>query len=307
MSLAHLFLSRVLSEVFSRLVRVPEHLEIGEHVMSTIDEKYENLKDSIKSYGKLAIAFSGGVDSTFLLKVSKDVIGENVMAITAKSISFPEREHKESEDFCKDNGIEQIIVAVDQMSIPGFKNNPPDRCYLCKKVIFENIIATANSHGITAVAEGSNADDVTDYRPGMRAIEELKVNSPLKDAGLSKDEIRILSKRLGLPTWSKPSFACLATRFVYGEEITEEKIKMAGAAEELIFNLGFEQARCRVHGDMARIEVPEDDIEKLMASDVRRKIAGEIKKLGFSYVSMDMQGYRTGSMNEVLDLEEKKV
>ena len=271
-----------------------------EMAVKNLDEKYLELQNNIRECGSLAVAFSGGVDSTFLLKAARDVLGENVIAITARSVSFPEREHKESEDFCKENNIEQIVVDVDQMSIEGFKNNPPDRCYLCKKVIFETIIAEAKKRGIDAVAEGSNADDVTDYRPGMRAIEELKVKSPLKSAGLTKAEIRELSHRLGLPTWSKPSFACLATRFVYGEEITEEKIRMAGAAEELLFNLGFSQARCRVHGDMARIEILQGEFDKILQTDIREKIATEIKGLGFSYVSLDLQGYRTGSMNEVL-------
>ncbi len=282
------------------LMAFPQFEFCKEMAVKNLDEKYLELQNNIRECGSLAVAFSGGVDSTFLLKAARDVLGENVIAITARSVSFPEREHKESEDFCKENNIEQIVVDVDQMSIEGFKNNPPDRCYLCKKVIFETIIAEAKKRGIDAVAEGSNADDVTDYRPGMRAIEELKVKSPLKSAGLTKSEIRELSHRLGLPTWSKPSFACLATRFVYGEEITEEKIRMAGAAEELLFSLGFSQARCRVHGDMARIEILQGEFDKILQTDIREKIATEIKGLGFSYVSLDLQGYRTGSMNEVL-------
>ncbi|WP_242840982.1 ATP-dependent sacrificial sulfur transferase LarE [Butyrivibrio sp. AE3004] len=273
-----------------------------EKTMRTLEEKYINLQNIIRNYDRLAIAFSGGVDSTFLLKVARDVLLDNVVAITARSVSFPEREHKESEDFCKVSGIKQIVVDVDQMSIEGFKNNPPDRCYLCKKVIFETIIESAKQLGIDVVAEGSNADDVCDYRPGMRAIAELKVKSPLKEADLSKDEIRTLSKELGLPTWSKPSFACLATRFVYGQEITEEKIKMAGKAEELLFDLGFTQARCRVHENMARIEIMQDEFEKILQNDIRTRIAKEIKALGFSYVALDLQGYRTGSMNETLNI-----
>ncbi|WP_408070560.1 ATP-dependent sacrificial sulfur transferase LarE [Butyrivibrio sp. JL13D10] len=270
--------------------------------MNSADEKYLRLQSTLREYGSVAVAFSGGVDSTFLLKVAKDVLDDKVIAITARSVSFPEREHKESEVFCHENGIRQIIVDVDQMSIPGFKNNPPDRCYLCKKVIFETIISEAKKNGISVVAEGSNADDVTDYRPGLKAIEELKVKSPLKDSELTKNEIRILSKKLGLPTWSKPSFACLATRFVYGEEITSEKIKMAGAAEELLFDLGFSQARCRVHGNMARIEILSEEFNKILESATREKIYNTIKGLGFSYVALDLKGYRTGSMNEELKL-----
>ncbi len=267
----------------------------------TLDEKYENLKSYIKSLGRLAVAFSGGVDSTFLLKAASDALGDRVIAITAKSISFPEREHKESEDFCSNNGIMQIVVEVDQMKIEGFSQNPPNRCYLCKKQIFSAIIKTAAEYGIKNVAEGSNTDDDGDYRPGMIAISELGVKSPLKEAGLSKDEIRALSKKLGLPTWSKPSFACLATRFVYGQQITPEKIKMAGEAEEFLFELGFSQARCRIHGDLARIEVPEAEISKFIDDNLRIKIENKIENLGFSYVTLDLMGYRTGSMNEILD------
>ncbi len=272
--------------------------------MKSIEEKYEKLESCIRDLGSLAVAFSGGVDSTLLMKVASMVLGEKAVAITAKSISFPEREHKESEDFCRDNGIKQIIVEVDQMKIEGFSQNPPNRCYLCKKRIFSGIMEAAGKLGITNVAEGSNTDDDGDYRPGMIAIKEMGVLSPLKVAELSKEEIRVLSKKLDLPTWSKPSFACLATRFVYGETITPEKIKMAGDAEELLLSLGFSQSRCRVHGDIARIEVPEEEIAKFLDNDIRKKVESELKKSGFSYVSLDLTGYRTGSMNEVLDISD---
>ncbi len=267
-----------------------------------LESKYEYLKSYIAEKGSLAVAFSGGVDSTLLMKVASDVLGDKAVAITAKSISFPEREHKESEGFCKDHGIRQIVVEVDQMKIEGFKNNPPDRCYLCKKVIFDKIINTARDIGIENVAEGSNKDDDGDYRPGMRAIKELGVFSPLREAGLSKAEIRRLSKELGLPTWKKPSYACLATRFVYGQEITEEAIYRVGEAEQFLFDLGFSQARCRSHGDTARIEVPSDEMDKLLDKDMRDRVCERLKKLGFAYVSADLQGYRTGSMNETLDI-----
>ena len=271
-------------------------------IAGQLEEKNKKLRAYIKECKSLAIAFSGGVDSTFLLKVAHEELGDNAVAITAKSISFPEREHKESEEFCAQNGIKQIVVEVDQMEIPGFKNNPPDRCYLCKKQIFQRIISAANELSITNIAEGSNDDDNDDYRPGIRAIKELGVLSPLQYAELTKSEIRELSKELGLPTWSKPSFACLATRFVYGQEITPDKISMVGKAEEVLFSNGFSQARCRIHGDLARIEVPSAEIDRLLDKSLRETIYTKINECGFSYVSLDLLGYRTGSMNETLDL-----
>ena len=268
--------------------------------MSILEEKYENLVSYLESLGSVAVAFSGGVDSTFLLAVSKKALGDKAIAVTAKSIAFPEREHQESEEFCKKQEIKQVIVTIDQMAVPGFKNNPPDRCYLCKKEIFESLKNAAKKEGISNVAEGSNTDDTGDYRPGMRAISELSVLSPLKEADLSKEDIRKLSKKLGLPTWNKPSYACLATRFVYGEEITDKKIAMVDKAEQLLIDLGFIGSRCRIHGNLARIEVRADDMDRFLDVSVRSKIADSLKEYGFNYVSLDLTGYRTGSMNEVL-------
>lgn len=268
----------------------------------TIEEKYEKLKNDIRALGSLAVAFSSGVDSTFLLRVAKDVLGDNVIAVTAVSGSFPVREMEEATDYCAENGIKQIKCRISEMDIPGFRDNPPNRCYLCKKEIFTQLIKVAKEQGMQALAEGSNVDDLSDYRPGLQAIKELGVLSPLREAGLTKVEIRELSKRLGLKTWTKPSFACLATRFVYGETITSEKLKMVDQAEQRLMDLGFTQFRVRMHGDMARIEIPQAEFDQLMKNEVRVPFYEYMKQVGFRYVSLDLGGYRTGSMNETLNL-----
>lgn len=267
-----------------------------------LQQKLALLKDLLKEPGSAAIAFSGGVDSTFLLKAAKDVLGEHVIAVTAVSSFFPERESREAIDFCREQGVRHIIVSIDTLSVAGVRENPPNRCYLCKKELFRQIIQIAAKQNISYVAEGSNLDDMGDYRPGLTAVAEWNVKSPLKEAGLTKDEIRILSKELALPTWEKPSFACLASRFVYGETITTEKLAMVEQAEQFLSETGFRQFRVRIHGDMARIELLPEEFGKLLAEDMRTKIVSRLKSLGFTYVSMDLAGYRTGSMNEFYSL-----
>ena len=263
-------------------------------------KKYEDLKNLLKDYGSLAVSFSSGVDSTFLLYAAKEALGEKVIAITAKLGSFPDRELKEAKEFCEEYKIRQFIIEINELDIEGFSENPKNRCYICKHTIFENIIKIASGEGIDIVAEGSNLDDNGDYRPGLQAIAELGIKSPLRSAGFTKEDIRALSKHLGLPTWEKPSFACLASRFVYGETITKEKLEMVDKAEQLLFELGFRQFRVRIHGTMARIEILPDEFEKLINDDIRSKIVQSFKSYGFTYVTMDLIGYRTGSMNEVL-------
>lgn len=267
--------------------------------------KYEKLKSIIKDCGKIAIAFSGGVDSTFLTKVAKDVLGENAVAVTISSILVTDDELKEADDFCKAENIEHLIYNADVLSIPGFEDNPPDRCYICKKAIFTNVKNLVGERGISVIAEGTNVDDDGDYRPGMRAIKELGVRSPLKEAGLTKAEIRELSCMLGLKTWNKPSCACLASRFAYGEVINKDKLDMIYSAECYIRSLGFEQFRVRLQDGIARIELRPADIQKFIENGIKDKVSEKLHALGFKYVSLDLDGYRLGSMNEVLNRQER--
>ena len=269
--------------------------ELTEEILA----KEKRLKEYLQEQGPVVIAFSGGVDSTYLLKVAQEVLGDRVLAVTAKASAFSERDLREAIEFCRQEGIAHRVMEIDEMEIPGFAENPPDRCYICKKGIFGEILRIADEQGLHRVAEGSNLSDLGDYRPGMRAIREMHVLSPLREAGLYKKEIRALSEMRNLPTWSKPSAACLASRFVYGETITREKLRMVEAGENVLSDMGFRQLRVRMHGEnLARIEVEEEQLPQLLA--VRREVLAAFQRIGYTYVTMDMKGYRTGSMNETL-------
>lgn len=265
-------------------------------------KEYEILKDNLKQMGSLVIAFSGGVDSTFLLKVAHDVLGDKVLAVTATSSTYPQRELTEAIALAAQIGAEQMIIRSEELEIEGFSKNPENRCYYCKFELFDKIAEIAKSKGIPYIADGSNADDINDFRPGMQGMRAHGAISPLMQAGLTKEMIRTLSKELGLPTWTKPAFACLSSRIPYGESITQEKLSMIDAAENLLLSLGFVQVRVRHHENTARIEVGSAERKKFFDLDLMDKIDAALKKIGYTYVSLDLRGYRTGSMNEVLKL-----
>lgn len=265
-----------------------------------LNQKLEKLKEYIAGLGSLAVGFSGGVDSSLLTAVAHEVLGERLIAVTGADASVPEREVNEAIAFCKERGIRHILCKVDPLQEEGYRNNSPDRCYFCKHGIFTEVKRIADEYGIKYMAEGSNMDDVGDYRPGLRAAAELSVKSPLREARLNKSEIRIISRAMGLPTWSKPAYACLASRFVYGEEITEEKLHMIDQAEQFLIEHGFFEERVRMHGNIARIEVPPVDIPRLAADGIREEVYAEFRKIGFLFITLDLKGYRLGSMNETL-------
>jgi len=268
--------------------------------MDNISNKYDRLQDYLKSLNSVAVAFSGGVDSTFLLKVAHDVLGKNAIAVTARSESFPKRELSEAEAFTTANNIEHIVIDSEELDIEGFSHNPKNRCYLCKTELFSKIKDIAADRQLENVVEGSNIDDNGDYRPGLLAVAELDIKSPLRFAELSKDEIRHLSRELGLPTWNKQSFACLSSRFPYGETITPDRLNMIDQAEQYLLDLGLHQVRVRYHGNLARIETDENGFDTILNKEIRTKINDAFKKIGFTYIALDLKGYRTGSMNETL-------
>lgn len=265
------------------------------NIKSVDNNKINNLKEYIKDLRKVAIAFSGGVDSTFLVKVCKDVLKENAVAITIASPYIPKWEIEEAKELTASLGIEHIII--DMPIAEEIKFNPKDRCYKCKKKVFSKIIEKANSLGIVNIIDGTNKDDESDYRPGMVALKELKIKSPLLELGFGKDDIRSHSKELNLPTWSKPAYACLLTRLQIGEEITEEKLDRTEKAEVFISSLGIKGIRVRNHGELARIEVQPKDIENILDKEILESIALELKAIGYKYITLDIEGYKVGSLN----------
>lgn len=260
--------------------------------------KLEQLKSNLRKMESAAIAYSGGVDSTFLINVAHEVLGEKAIAVTATSSTYPRRELEQAKQFAKNIGIKHVIINSEETEIDNFSKNPSNRCYYCKKELFSKIKQIATEEHLNYVLDGSNVDDTTDYRPGMTALEEFGVVSPLKDAGLTKQEIKELSRSMNLDTWDKPAFACLASRFPYGIEITKPRLEQVEKAESYLYSLGIKQFRVRYHNEIARIEVSKNDFQLIIKhSD---EIVKKFKELGFKYITLDIEGYRTGSLNEAL-------
>ena len=263
--------------------------------------KIEKLKAVLKYLGRVVVAYSGGLDSTFLLKMAADTLGRsNVLAVTARSETYPASEYKEAVKLAKRIGARQIAIQTQELKIGNFKSNPVNRCYYCKKELFKKLDAIKNRYGMSYVLDGTNYDDLKDVRHGRKAAGEFGVKSPLLDAKLTKMDIRKFSKRLNLATWDKPSFACLASRIPFNNTITEKDLRRVNAAEVYLRKLGFEQIRVRIHGDIARLEIYKKNFSKIFNKNKIDAIVKKLKSLGFKYVTIDLEGYRTGSMHEAV-------
>ena len=258
------------------------------------------LRDNIKALESVVVAFSGGVDSSLVAKVCYDVLGNKTLAVTARSETYPDYEYEEAKNIAKEIGILHMTIDTSELGIKGFADNPPNRCYFCKSELFGKLKEIARAKGYKNVADGANYDDTNEYRPGSDAAKELEVRSPLKESGLRKADIREISKFLGLSNWDKPSYACMSSRFPYGESITEEKLAIVSEAEKYLRGIGLKQFRVRHHDTIARIEVLPKDIPMLLQNGRRTELVKKFKEIGYKYITIDMEGYRSGSMNEVL-------
>jgi uncharacterized protein len=273
-------------------------------MQASLQAKYDHLRAIVSQAGSAIIAFSGGVDSTFLLKVCVDVVGEKALAITARSETFPKRELQEAKALAESIGALHLIIDTEELAAPGFSNNPPHRCFLCKSELYSKLTQIAKDRRIPSVFDGSNADDVGDFRPGRKAARELGVRSPLEEAALGKEEVRTLSRMLNLPTWDKPAFACLSSRFPYHTRITKSALRQVEDAEDFLWNLGMREFRVRHHDTIARIELGPRELSLFLEGGRQNEIVQHLKSLGYKYVTLDLEGYRTGSMNETLSKQQ---
>ena len=271
-----------------------------------IDQKWDHLRSLLSEMRAVILAYSGGVDSSVLLRAAAETLGQNLIAVTAVSETYSAEELHLAKKFTASLGVRHRVLQTEELSKEEFSRNAEDRCYHCKQELFGKLRQIAEAEGIAWILDGSNTDDQRDYRPGRRAAGEFSVRSPLAETGLSKQEIRDLARRLNLPMWDKPSLACLSSRIPYGTRITSALVKNIQTAEDVIRSLGIRQVRVRHHGDTARIEVDREDLIRLVSEDAKRKIVDSFKALGYAYVCLDLEGYRTGSMNEVIKKEKQK-
>jgi uncharacterized protein len=269
--------------------------------------RLERLRGILREMGSAAVCFSGGVDSTLLLKVAFDVLGDQAVAVTARSETYIASEFAAAVDLVGEIGVRHLVIETSELANEAFQRNEPDRCYWCKKELFGRVRTAADQCGMAHVVDGANADDAADWRPGAQAAAELGVRSPLREAGLTKDDIRRLARHFGLPNWDKPAMACLSSRFPYGTPIDEEGVGRVAAAEAMLRELGFTTLRVRHHDTIARIEVPPAEVARVAAPGTRERIVRHLREIGYTYVTVDLAGYRSGSMNEVLAESDKRI